>query len=328
MRLGISHLVGSCCALMLSFGSSVAEGGDLLVSSRFSNNVLRYDPITGASKGVFASGSGMANPNGIAIGPDGHLYVGNGDEPKVLRFHGRTGGFIDEFINGSTPGGLTSCRAIAFGPDGHLYVNSAVSDNVLKYDGATGGFLGVAASGSGLDGPVGLAIAANGHVFVGAALSNAVYEFDAAGGFVRTLTCGPGFSNATGLLFHPDGRLLVAGSVSNNVVSYDLGSGTCLGTFASGGTLNIPIAMTLSSEGNLLVGSFGNDSVKKYSIADGSFLGTFITSGLGGLDGTHNFAYLPDAPVPTVSTWGLMVMGLLLACAATAMIVRRHDATV
>ena len=305
------------CAAIACVMSAETLAGDLLVSSRFTNNVLRFSAQNGQFRGVFASGHGMANPNGIAIGPDGNLYVGNGDEPKVLRFDGTTGAYVDEFINAATPGGLTSCRAIAFGPDGNLYVNSPLSDNVLKYDGVTGDFLGVAAAGNGMDGPVGLTIAPNGHVFVGVALTNAVYEFDAGGSFVRTLTCGASFSNATGVLFHPDGRLLVAGSVSNRVVSYDLDSGTCLGTFASGGSLSIPIAMIRAPDGDLLVGSFGNDSVKKYSISDGTYIGTFVTPGSGGLDGTHNFAFVPDRPVPAVSTWGLAILALLFASAGT-----------
>ena len=60
--------------------------GDLLVSSRFTDNVLRYDAHTGAFKGVFAAGNGLDNPNGIAYGPDERLYVGLGDVARVLRF--------------------------------------------------------------------------------------------------------------------------------------------------------------------------------------------------------------------------------------------------
>ena len=82
-------------AIVLGHVTCSVTAGDLLVSSRFSNNVLRYNPETGTSRGVFASGNGMANPNGIAMGPDGRLYVGNGDEPRVLRFNGISGEFID-----------------------------------------------------------------------------------------------------------------------------------------------------------------------------------------------------------------------------------------
>src|SRR5262245_5809965 len=108
--------------------TSLARAGDLLVSSRFTSKVLRFDAHTGLFLGVFASGHGLANPNGIAYGPDGNLYVGNGDEPRVLRFDGQTGDFLGDFVDPSTPGGLANCRAIAFGPDGNLYVDSGNTD--------------------------------------------------------------------------------------------------------------------------------------------------------------------------------------------------------
>ena len=145
----------TCLTVLMSWGPLVARGGDLLVSSRFTNNVLRYDAMTGAFKSVFASGNGLANPNGIAYGPDGNLYVGLGDEARVLRFHGQTGEFMDEFIGPAAPGGLVNCRAIAFGPDGNLYVNSGSGNQVLKYDGRSAEFLGIAAQGHGMGGPVG-----------------------------------------------------------------------------------------------------------------------------------------------------------------------------
>src|SRR5947199_9149277 len=124
---------------------------DLLVSARFSNEVLRYDADTGAFKGVFSSGKDVKNPNGLAVGPDGNLYIGLGDEGTVLRVDGQTGAVIDRFVfnDPSTPedetGGLTGCRAIKFGPDGNLYVAAGPNDAILRYDGKTGHFLGVAA---------------------------------------------------------------------------------------------------------------------------------------------------------------------------------------
>lgn len=302
--------------LVILFLASVnaARAGDLLVASRFSNNILRYDGVTGAFKEVFASGNGLANPNGIAFGPDGNLYAGLGDEPRVLRFHGRTGAFLGEFVGPSAPGGLINCRAIVFGPDHHLYVASGSGDQVLKYHGATGEFLGVAAQGNGMDGPVGLAFGPEGNLYVGAALSNRVYVFGPNGAFVRTQFCA-GFSNAVGVAV-ANGRVFSSQSVSNNVVTFDGASGACQGVFASSG-LSIPIYMIIGPDGNLLVGSFGNDSVVKFNITTGQSMGVFVASGSGGLDGTHALAFIPDVFVPAVSTWGLIVMVLLVLILGT-----------
>ncbi len=284
-------------SILVAIGLSPASpvtAGDLLISSRFNSRVLRYDAITGTFVGVFGFGHDLANPNGIAYGPDGNLYVGNGDEARVLKFDGQSGDFLGSFVTPATPGGLTNCRALAFGPDGNLYVDSGSNDKVLAYDGKTGAFLRVAAEGNGLVGPVGLTLDAAGNLYVGAALSNAVYVFDSNGNFVRSFNCGAGFSNATGVVFDPAGRLLVAQSVTNNVLSFDPSTGACQGIAAAGGSLSTPIGMIVAPDGNLLAGSFATDSVIKYDLATTQSLGTFIAPGSGGLDGTHNFAYVPD----------------------------------
>ncbi len=48
---------------------------DLLVGSSESDSILRYDGVTGAFLGEFASGAGLDRPLGFTIGPDANLYV-------------------------------------------------------------------------------------------------------------------------------------------------------------------------------------------------------------------------------------------------------------
>jgi len=293
-----SLLLMSVCTITVD-----AEAGDLLVASRFSNNILRYNSQTGAFVSVFASGNGLANPNGIAYGPDGNLYAGQGDQSRVLRFDGQTGAYLGEFVSASTPGGLLSCRGLAFGPDNDLYVCSGATDQVLRYNGTTGSFVGVAASGQGMRGPVGLSFGPDGNLYVGCALNNTVYAFTTSGAFIRSYQCS--FNNQVGTIFDRAGRLLVAQSVSNNVIAYDRISGACVDIVASGHGLITPIYLTLDPDGNLLVGSFGNDSVLKFDPATGAFLGVVVPSGSGGLDGTHATAFVPDRSTPAHGvSWG------------------------
>src|SRR5690606_4280194 len=103
-----------------------------------------------------------------------------------------------------------------------------------------------------------------------------------------------GFSNSTGLLFHPAGELLLAQSISNAVLRLDprTGQGS---SFAAGQGLDIPIGLVLHPDGDLLVGSFGNDSVLRYDLESGELIGAFVAPGSGGLDGTHNLAFMPES---------------------------------
>lgn len=274
-----------------------AEAPELLVSSRFTNRIIRYDGGSGALRGMFASGGLLANPNGIAFGPDGNLYAGLGDEGRILRYD-RNGAFIDVFVS---TGGLSACRALVFGPDGDLYVADGPNDRILRYDGRTGAARGVAASGGGMSGPVGLTFGPDGNIYVGAALSNGVYVYEKeSGAFLRKCGC-PGHTGITGVLFGDDGLLYAAAPNQNAVFRFRADTCECLGIFASGGGLRIPIGLTWAPDGDLLVGSFLTDSVLKYNGATGAFLGVFISPGSGGLDGTHNFAFVPPPPPDPVS---------------------------
>lgn len=274
-------------------------GAELLVSSRFSDNVLRYS-LGGEFLGVFAEGDGMANPNGLAVDARGRVYVALGDEGRIMRYSG-SGHYVDDFIAPGA-GGLAGSRAIAFGPNGDLYVASGPTDRVLRYDGQTGVYVGVAAEG--FDGPVGLTFGPNGHLFVGAALSNEALEFDGAGNLVRRYATA-GSSNATGVLVGEDGVLYVAQSVTNEVLRYDTATGGLIDSFIVGQGLNIPIGLAFMPDGNLIAGSFGSDSVHLYDSATGERLRILIPRGLGGLDGTHNFAFIPGP-----GAWVCVVLGV------------------
>ncbi|MBW4471328.1 MAG: PEP-CTERM sorting domain-containing protein [Stenomitos rutilans HA7619-LM2] len=65
------------------YGNAFGPDGSLYVSSFRTNEILRYDSISGAFLGVFASDNngglgslnGLNGPNGLLFGPDGSLYV-------------------------------------------------------------------------------------------------------------------------------------------------------------------------------------------------------------------------------------------------------------
>lgn len=90
MRLLISGFAG----LLLSF-PLYAQDQYLLVSNREGCDILRYDAETGAFVDVLVkAGSGNMNvPMGMALGPDGNLYVSSHhteifprNDPRVLKF--------------------------------------------------------------------------------------------------------------------------------------------------------------------------------------------------------------------------------------------------
>src|SRR5262245_12243631 len=85
-------------------GQAPETRADLLVSSVNTDQVLRYDD-GGNYLGVFASGNGLREPYGLAIGPDGDLFVASHQSAAVLRYDGVTGRPEGVFASG---GGLFS----------------------------------------------------------------------------------------------------------------------------------------------------------------------------------------------------------------------------
>src|SRR5262245_51760327 len=128
----------------------------LLVPSKDTDNVLRYDGRTGAFVDEFVrhKDGGLNQPTGAIFGPyDHNLYVGSGfyggpgQSRGILRYNGTTGKFIDQFTE---PGHLEKVAQVLFGPDGNgdglqdLYVANGHElgpGGVVRFDGITGAFI-------------------------------------------------------------------------------------------------------------------------------------------------------------------------------------------
>ncbi|MCH7872371.1 MAG: hypothetical protein IID33_11790, partial [Planctomycetes bacterium] len=153
-------------------GLTLGPDGDLYVSSRGTNNVLKYDIASGAFAGEFvaAGAGGLVAPFGLTFGPGGNLFVATGDG-RVLEYDGSSGAFIREFVTFAGSGGLDGARGMTFKSDGNLLVCSLNTDSVLEYDGLSGEFVGKfndAGTNVALtsDGPWGVRVGPNGHVYV------------------------------------------------------------------------------------------------------------------------------------------------------------------
>jgi len=191
--------------------------GMLYVSSFNGDAVLRYDGRTGVFDQVFvqqAAGNLNGPDAGMAFGTDGDLYVPSFWNHNVKRYDGATGTFVSNFFK-SSASGMQNPRTVLFPGDGFAYVTSEGTDEVMRFNAVTGDFVDAlvtddpntaADETGGLDGPSGMGLGPDGHLYVASINTNQVLRYHIAKGTFLgvAITAGAGgVALPTFLLFRP-----------------------------------------------------------------------------------------------------------------------------
>jgi hypothetical protein len=183
-----------------------------------------------------------------------------------------------------------------------LLIASRGTNSIIVYRGATGDFpLTIANSADGLNYPNSLAIADNGHVFVGNVLTNSIIEFDIRTGDRLRQYSDPFLIAPDGVLLHPatnPNSILVSSFSRNSVEQFNLATGLWMQSFVPpgsgepGGTpLSGPAGLVHASNGDVLVASQGTDKVFRYDGVTRAYVGTAAQGN--GLDGQEKLLIDP-----------------------------------
>jgi len=120
--------------LFISICCVHAAGPYLLVSDFLSKSVLRLDTTTGAASTFIDTSHFNGSPNGMAIGPDGQLYVVDtdyvGGTSRVLKFDAETGASFGSGF--SIAGGRIDY--IAIDASTNIFVSRDTSPCILKFN--------------------------------------------------------------------------------------------------------------------------------------------------------------------------------------------------
>ena len=287
---------------------ALADSTGLYATCAYPADVQVFSGPGGAPATSISTGN---SPTGVALGPDGALYVAQFSGNDVVRYDPATG--KKSVFVAAGAGGLANPRGLTFGPDGNLYVIG--SGGVLRFTGATGAFLDtfVPQGSGGLASPYDLAFGPGGDLYV---TSNSdgyarILRFSGVdGSFVSTFVApsSGGLGNVTGIAFGPDGGLYVStsgggpGNAGLSVLRYDGTTGDFTGVFVAPGSggLQLPFGLAFGSDGDLYVASgYGstNNRILRYDGTTGAPLGAFGT--LSGLPGYLAFGPIPPAvPAP------------------------------
>jgi len=215
---------------------------DMLVTNIWDGKIKRFDTLTGTLVGDFAKD--LNNPQYMAVGPDGKVYVTSSS--NILRIDQYSG-----YNYGAFATDLSEPHQLAFGPDGNIYVACQAAWAVKVLDGSTGGFL----SDLMVEAPRGVGFSLNGDLYAaGWGLATNIFQLTAPDYYPETfgmIDGGPNglcvsqdgtvyFSSASAGVYSSTADLsnvqtLVPGTSSDMFLSVDIGPGGCLYASAAAG---------------------------------------------------------------------------------------------
>lgn len=177
---------------------------------------------------IDAGATGPIYPAGMAVAPNGNIYVSSVGNGSVMFYDGQSGAPLS--LGANPPGlfatlGMAAPAQLAFGPDGNLYVSEFFGTNVRKYNPTTGEFLGNAATG--LTSAGGLVFGPDGALYVGDGFvqgpgqsARVVRVYNGTQSTFGNTGLGI-LSSPTALQFLSTGDLLVADLLSNRIWKFD-----------------------------------------------------------------------------------------------------------
>ena len=280
---------------------SVSARAEMLVGSVAFSGVTKLNQTTGADDGTLLSGYGQLS--GMAIGPNGKLFVANysSSNPVIYEFDPITGSLLSTFAIDPLSNGLIA--DIAFGKDGNLYAMDINNQQVLEFNGSTGAFIGEFLSGGHLGFAYPIAFEPNGDLLAGDQNNANIEEFSPAGVYIRTL---PGFvSQPTAIAVDPTGRIIEGGAFGD-IHLWTGASYTLIYSPASTDTVN---NLVYGPDGNFYWTTNESWTVRKLNGT--TYAASIFATNDSSNDLVQPFGIaFPSASAPEPGTWLLLAAGL------------------
>ncbi len=243
------------------------------------------------SWGQDPNGNGQFIPFGVAVAPDGTVYVTDPLAHRVQSFDADGTALGEWGSQGAGDGQFTAPTGVAVAPDGQtVYVVDAGNHHVQFFD-PTGTFLGEWGSRGSGDGEFeggdepwgglfGIAVAPDGTVYVADIGNHRIQYFDSAGSYLGQWGdqgSGDGqFDSPSGIDVAPDGTVYIVDQGNNRIQYFDA-TGMFLGAWGSrgtgGGSFYIPFDVAVSLDGKIVYLSDGDNHLIQGFDANGTYLG-------------------------------------------------------
>ena len=264
---GSTDGAGAGASFSSPFGVATDEIGNLYVADAANNEIRKIDIATGevstlAGSGTtgnadgFGAAASFNSPSGITTDGNGNLYVAdklNNEIRKVVIATGEVSTIAGTIASGSADGKITAASfynpdGLVYDGSGNLYIADGLNHEIRKIVISTGvvstiagsttsGFINGKGTAARFNTPVGLAIDANGDLFVADMGNNEIREIVLSTANVSTL----------------------AGCTS-------WGSLDGMGASAK---FNAPYGVVADGSGNLFIADYDNNEIRKIVIASG-----------------------------------------------------------
>ncbi len=223
---------------------------------------------------------GASSPWGVAIDPQGRVYITDSRLHRVVR---RTaeGAALDTISGfGTAAGRLRRPQGIALGPSGEIYVVDGGNRRIQVFS-ADGAFLrgwgGPGSAPGEFNAPRGIAIGPEGLVYVADGFNDRVQKFSSDGGFVASWgsrgSAAGQFSTPTGIAVSPSGTVFVADRFRDRVQAFT-SDGAFVRFAAAAPAIRSPVGVAVDAAERLYVSEDVDHRVAVFD-SDGSFIGRF-----------------------------------------------------
>ena len=250
------HIKGSPFAVRFEYEPAVFLQGQW-VSKKATGDIQKLQ----ASKGVLQFPQQPGNLWGIAVSPNGTVFVSDYNNHQIHVFDAQRNHVKTFGGQGTGPGQLYNPGGLATSADGLLFVANQ-SNNCVDIFREDGTFVRRIGQGQ-IQAPLDVTVHTNGQVYVTDQCNSRVAVLTQNGQLVHTFGSygiGAGqFANLYGIAISPDEQLYVSDH-SNLRVQVFTADGTYVREFGQG-QLSTPIGLTFTTEGNVVVASSGNSRV-------------------------------------------------------------------
>jgi DNA-binding beta-propeller fold protein YncE len=265
-------------------GIAIDSAGDIYVSDANNNRVQKFTPA-GLFITKWSPASGGSSPNGIAINPQGVVYI----NALQLQKFTSSGVFLGAIAtSGNSAGVFKSPQGIAVDPSGNFYVADSSNHRIQKFNSA-GAFVttwGTFGSSNGkFSFPNCITADQAGNLYVVDSGNNRVQKFSSTGTYLISwggYGSGNGqFKSPYGIAVSPTGDIYVAESGNNRVQKFDA-NGTFISSWgttgSAAGQFNGPQGIAVDSLGNVYVVDSTNSRIQKFD-ANGTFIVAWGSAG-------------------------------------------------